>query len=177
MFMQTVDPQAAGSFGPDGILKTVCQHIDRHDRRLTNHLLATARVLDSLGWCVALRLLKQPPFVSRNARPLFPETGIPATWDEIATCLAAVPPARFLLSADTIRIWSAEPELGPSIPDPPRLTKRETEIFGWLSEGKTGPEVAIILGCSQRTVESHVARFYRKIGIHNRTQLIFRESK
>ena len=177
MFRETVDPQAAGNFGPDGILKTVRHHIDRHDRRLTNHLLAAATVLDSLGWCVALRLLRQPPFVSPNAQPLFPETGIPRTWDVIATCLAAVPPARFLLSVDTIRIWSAEPERGRLMEEPLRLTKREVEIFGWLSEGKTGPEIAIILGRSPRTVESHVARLYRKIGVCNRTQLFFRKPK
>ena len=56
------------------------------------------------------------------------------------------------------------------------LTKREAEVLAWLREAKTGPEIAIILGCSPRTVESHIAQIYHKLDIHHRGQILFRAS-
>ncbi|MGO8506528.1 LuxR C-terminal-related transcriptional regulator, partial [Rhizobium leguminosarum] len=37
-----------------------------------------------------------------------------------------------------------------------RLTQRESEIVKWTSEGKTSAEIAIILGLSEHTVNSHM---------------------
>lgn len=52
------------------------------------------------------------------------------------------------------------------------LTGRECEVLKWLQQGKTSPEIAIILGCAARTVEKHVQNLYRKLGIKNRTSII-----
>jgi DNA-binding CsgD family transcriptional regulator len=49
------------------------------------------------------------------------------------------------------------------------LSARETEAARWLAQGKTNPEIAIILGASVRTVEKHVAKIIEKIGVENRT--------
>jgi DNA-binding CsgD family transcriptional regulator len=48
------------------------------------------------------------------------------------------------------------------------LTPRETETAHWLAGGKSNPEIALILGCSARTIEKHVERILEKIGVENR---------
>ena len=49
------------------------------------------------------------------------------------------------------------------------LTPREVEIAHWLANGKTNPEVAIILQISARTVEKHMEKILEKLGVENRT--------
>ena len=49
------------------------------------------------------------------------------------------------------------------------FSSREAEVARWLGEGKTNPEIAIILAASVRTVEKHVARIIEKVGAENRT--------
>ncbi|MBL9137588.1 MAG: response regulator transcription factor [Verrucomicrobiales bacterium] len=48
------------------------------------------------------------------------------------------------------------------------LTPREAEILFWISEGKTNPEIAVIVGSAVRTVEKHVERILGKLGVENR---------
>ena len=48
------------------------------------------------------------------------------------------------------------------------LTDRETEVLKWVSEAKSDAEIAIILGISRRTVNHHVSRILRKVGVENR---------
>jgi len=38
-----------------------------------------------------------------------------------------------------------------------------------LAQGKTNPEIAVILQLSARTVEKHMERILEKIGVENRT--------
>lgn len=54
----------------------------------------------------------------------------------------------------------------------PSLTRREREVLEWLQQGKTSPEIGIILGCATRTVEKHVQNLYRKLGVSDRTSMI-----
>jgi DNA-binding CsgD family transcriptional regulator len=49
------------------------------------------------------------------------------------------------------------------------LTPRECEIARWVTDGKTNPEIAIILGTSPRTIEKHMESILRKLGVENRT--------
>jgi DNA-binding CsgD family transcriptional regulator len=48
------------------------------------------------------------------------------------------------------------------------LTPRETEVALWLAQGKTNPEIAIILVAPARTIEKHVEHILRKLGVENR---------
>lgn len=48
------------------------------------------------------------------------------------------------------------------------LSKRETEILGWVTKGKTNPEIGTILGISPRTVQKHLERIYGHLGVENR---------
>lgn len=48
------------------------------------------------------------------------------------------------------------------------LSSRETEVFLWLSQGKTNAEIAVILASSKRTVEKHLERVFAKLGVMTR---------
>ena len=56
----------------------------------------------------------------------------------------------------------------------PAITDRELEILGHLSGGLSVKQVAKRLGLSPRTVEAHIAKIYRKLGVANRVQAISR---
>ena len=54
--------------------------------------------------------------------------------------------------------------------DPRRLTKREREILGLVSEGLTNPEIARRLWLTEQTVKFHLRNTYRKLDVVNRTE-------
>jgi DNA-binding NarL/FixJ family response regulator len=54
------------------------------------------------------------------------------------------------------------------------LTAREHEILILLSEGSTIQQVAHRLGISPKTVETHVAKLYRKLDVRTRVQAVAR---
>jgi DNA-binding CsgD family transcriptional regulator len=49
------------------------------------------------------------------------------------------------------------------------LTRRETEVLTWITQGKTNYEIGMILGVSARTVCKHVQRILNKLKVENRT--------
>jgi DNA-binding CsgD family transcriptional regulator len=49
------------------------------------------------------------------------------------------------------------------------ITAREAEVLYWITEGKTNPEIAIILAASPDTVKKHAANLYAKLGVPTRT--------
>lgn len=54
------------------------------------------------------------------------------------------------------------------------LTEREIEILEYVAVGLTVKQVASRLGLSPRTVETHLAKLYRKLGVRNRVQALSR---
>ena len=48
------------------------------------------------------------------------------------------------------------------------LTPRESEILFWIAQGKTSPEIAIILGMQICTVKKHVENILPKLGVETR---------
>ena len=52
------------------------------------------------------------------------------------------------------------------------LTPREQEIVKLLAEGHSVKETAQLLGVSVKTVEAHKFNLMRKLGIHNKAQLV-----
>jgi DNA-binding CsgD family transcriptional regulator len=69
---------------------------------------------------------------------------------------------RLLLSEDRLVVSEASTL-------PLGLTRREAEILHWITESKTNPEIAIILGISRRTVHKHVQHLFEKLGVETRT--------
>lgn len=54
------------------------------------------------------------------------------------------------------------------------LTSRERQVLELLSEGQTMRQIATRLSISPRTVETHVAKLYRKLGVRTRVQAVSR---
>ncbi|HXY28910.1 MAG TPA: helix-turn-helix transcriptional regulator, partial [Acidimicrobiales bacterium] len=52
------------------------------------------------------------------------------------------------------------------------LTSRETEILELLEHTSSAAQIASRLTLSVRTVESHLANAYRKLGVHSRAAAI-----
>lgn len=57
------------------------------------------------------------------------------------------------------------------------LTRREQQILSMISQGLTTYQVGTRLGISPRTVESHVAKLYRKLGVRTRVQAVSRAAQ
>jgi DNA-binding CsgD family transcriptional regulator len=53
-----------------------------------------------------------------------------------------------------------------------RLTKRQIECLYWAQEGKSAFDIGLILGISPRTVEGHLAKVCRTLGVRTRIQAI-----
>ena len=53
-----------------------------------------------------------------------------------------------------------------------RLTAREREIVQLLAEGKSSKEVAVSLGISVKTAETHRANIMRKLELHSVSELV-----
>jgi DNA-binding NarL/FixJ family response regulator len=52
------------------------------------------------------------------------------------------------------------------------LTTREREVMKLLAEGKTVRAAAMALGLSSKTVDAHKFNLMRKLGIHNKAELV-----
>lgn len=65
---------------------------------------------------------------------------------------------------------AAEPERTPAVQNP--LTPRELECLIWSADGKTSWEISEILEVSERTVNAHLGRAIRKLGVVSRTQAV-----
>ncbi len=57
------------------------------------------------------------------------------------------------------------------------LTEREAEVLYWVAQGKTSPEIAIILGSALKTVKKHLQRVYEKLGVETRTAAALQASE
>lgn len=60
----------------------------------------------------------------------------------------------------------------PQLPNRNRLTPREREIVQLLAEGKSSKEVAVALGISVKTAETHRANIMRKLELHSVSELV-----
>jgi DNA-binding CsgD family transcriptional regulator len=94
-----------------------------------------------------------------------------AIYDESPQCNATLPlNARTGISAGQARHagaaapWRARHE---SASRASCLSSREREVLHWLSLGKSGPEIAIILGISTCTVRIHIQSVKRKLSAVN----------
>jgi two-component system response regulator NreC len=62
--------------------------------------------------------------------------------------------------------------IGTPFPQERALTAREREVLKLLAEGKTVRAAATILGLSSKTVDAHKFNLMRKLGIHNKAELV-----
>lgn len=79
----------------------------------------------------------------------------------------------FLLASRHIILAHRNAQLLGDLSSPARepetaLTRREQDVFQWMREGKRNGEIALILGCSVRTIEKHVEHILRKTSAETR---------
>ena len=55
---------------------------------------------------------------------------------------------------------------------PPALTNREREVLQLIAEGKSTKQVAVALGLSVKTAETHRSNLMRKLDIHSVSELV-----
>ena len=76
---------------------------------------------------------------------------------------------------DIEAIWTTFDLKARSLPFPSnegRLTKKQREILGWVANGKTGPEIALILGVTLSTVEKHLKAARDALGVLTTAQAV-----
>ncbi|MBI3362248.1 MAG: response regulator transcription factor, partial [Chloroflexi bacterium] len=64
----------------------------------------------------------------------------------------------------------AEAENTPPLSPPVQLTARERDVLRCLTLGASDKDIAQQLYLSVRTVQSHLAHLYHKLGVHSRTE-------
>jgi DNA-binding CsgD family transcriptional regulator len=154
----------------DEFATAVDERMLRRNVLLKEHLLAWAGLLDDAGWCVALRMDAGGCHLSSRAEDYLTKICATAsTWKELVHCLETATPGTLEL-AEGMAVWSDGPT-GVTEAEAV-LTRRESEVMSWLRQGKTCPEIAVILGLSHRTVEKHVSNIYRKAGVSTRSEVI-----
>ena len=52
------------------------------------------------------------------------------------------------------------------------MTTRESEVLKLLAEGRTVRSAAGVLGLSMKTVDAHKFNLMRKLGVHNKAELV-----
>jgi DNA-binding CsgD family transcriptional regulator len=120
-----------------------------------------ARARTALAWGDALRRAGQrveSRELLAGARSEFELLGAAAWEEQAASGLAR--------SGQTLRRGQAGRD---------ELTPAEIEVAGLVAEGKTNREAAAALWMSEKTVEAHLSRIYRKLGVRNRAELTARQ--
>jgi predicted ATPase/DNA-binding CsgD family transcriptional regulator len=68
--------------------------------------------------------------------------------------------------------WTPQTPLEATAPSGPgRLSRREMEVAAMVAQGMTNRRIAEALVLAERTVEGHVERIRRKLGVRSRTQI------
>ncbi len=106
--------------------------------------------------------------LAAGARAVLPET---AQISEIRACVRAV------LRGKTWTPREKESERAAVADETPlaqRLTPKEREVMGWLSQGQSNREIANTMGIDEATVKAHLGRMLRKAEVSNRVELTLR---
>ncbi|MEU7822097.1 LuxR C-terminal-related transcriptional regulator [Catellatospora sp. NPDC049133] len=90
----------------------------------------------------------------------------PVAADRALAAGQLVDPAAAEAADRALRGWSGA-DAGPG-----GLTAREREVLAWALRGAPAKEIANALVLGERTVETHLASIYRKLGVRTRIELI-----
>jgi DNA-binding NarL/FixJ family response regulator len=90
----------------------------------------------------------------------------------VASGERVLPPDLELSAVDELRRFARRAQAASEMQR--QITTREREILGLLAEGFTTHQIGRRLGISPRTVETHAAKLYRKLGVKTRIQAIAR---
>jgi DNA-binding CsgD family transcriptional regulator len=124
-------------------------------------------------------LLRRMPPTSRRARMAATGEAPPTTRDCDVRVPATACPADLLTA---LRLAEEGFAVGGRTAGPPaapahRLTGREIELLGVLGDGLGNDQIARALNISRRTVEFHLTRIFRKLGVASRMEAIVRAQR
>ncbi len=144
---------------------------------MKRRLVEWCELLDATGWCVTFSFSDGAICLGKNAEAaLLAQGDLPESWDQLLAALSTVPLANRHLMGHGLQIWS-ESSTGHADKEATGiLTPRERLILHWLRQGKSGPEISIIVSCAKRTTEKHISNIYRKLGVTNRAMAVFLKS-
>jgi len=57
---------------------------------------------------------------------------------------------------------------------PMGVSRRQVECLDWAQQGKSSSDIAVILGVSKRTVDAHLYKLCRNLGVKSRLQAMTR---
>lgn len=100
---------------------------------------------------------------------LFPLNAEP---DELIWAVRRVAQGELVLHPSLLRALVAHLAAGDAAPPLPAipLTARERDVLRCLTQGASDKDIAQRLFLSVRTVQSHLAHLYKKLGVHSRTE-------
>lgn len=78
-------------------------------------------------------------------------------------------PGELLLRISESTSMLAQDTIADKLAEAYQISSRESEVLLWLAQGKTNRDIADILKLSPRTINKHLERIFRKIGVENRT--------
>ncbi len=161
--------------GKEDFLVRLENRLRSRNEQLTRKLLAWGELLDIAGWCVVLDWPGGGVWFSRNAElDVQQRCGrTPDRWEDL---VCGIPAGSLQHRSEGVLIWSGPANDSAAKLPHTSLTRREIEVMSWLREGKTAPEIAVILSFSVRTVEKHLANLYRKLGVQNCAAVILNPS-
>lgn len=139
--------------------------------------LALAEVRRETGALVILVTDNDEPGVLAQAMESGASGVLPrsASADTVAGALQVVRAGGFYLEASRARGMVEEMEAlkeRASRPAAGLLTPRELEVVRLLAEGLSARQIGRRLALSERTVNTHVANVYRKLGVSNRVEAV-----
>lgn len=158
----------------DDFLSRLDEKLLRKNEAISQRSAAWGNLLELVGWCVALEMPGGTLWLNGLAKSHLEQMERTAeTWEDLVKIIEMLPNEVVQRQNGGVLIWSAVIPKETGVIPTASLTRRETEVMDWLRKGKTSPEIAVILGCSGRTIEKHLANLYRKIGVRDRTAAIW----
>lgn len=127
-------------------------------------------LLENLGWNVAYTSSKSPSsdlvVGPETCRRLSSGT---ITADALSRQLSHRSQTEILVDTGDFIVWSNRPR-SPNLTV--ELSKRELEVHALIVNGYTPMEISQELGIAKRTVDKHIQRIYKKLGVHSFKELI-----
>ena len=153
------DPLRGCSHANDVRVLRLSDHVSERERR---RLAYDALVWKPLGIHDALRLWL--PTTKGRVRSIYLERSCKNYSNRDATLLS-------LLRPHLIRMRT-NAELRRQASGRSNLTARESEVLGWIAQGKQNSEIAQLLFISPHTVRKHVENIFEKLDVRTRTAAV-----
>lgn len=82
------------------------------------------------------------------------------------TCIGRLGPNELLMR---IKEDAATADLESRLRERLQMSSREAQVLSWIAQGKSNRDIADILQVSPRTINKHLERIFKKLGVENRT--------